>query len=84
VCLFNIPRDAIEDKDVTCWPVAVCANHCIHSNAPEFDGGVIGHEEATARVFNKNLTQVGGHVEISEDFSTSEVHKSRDGTKGFS
>jgi hypothetical protein len=84
MCLFDIARDAIKDKDVTRWPVAVCADHSIHGDAPEFYGSVIGYEEATARVFNKDLTKVSGHVEVSEDFSTREVHESGNGTKGFS
>jgi hypothetical protein len=84
MCLFDIARDAIKDKDVTRWPVAVCADHSIHGDAPEFDSCVIGHEEATARVFNKNLTKVSGHVQVSENFSTRKVHESGNGTKGFS
>jgi hypothetical protein len=83
VCLFDIARDAIQDKDVTRWAVAVCADHCIHGNAPEFYSGVIGHEETTTRVLNKNLPKVGGHIEVSEDFSTRKVHKTGNGTKGF-
>jgi hypothetical protein len=84
MCLFDIARDAIKDKDVTRWPVAVCADHSIHGDAPEFDSCVIGYEEALAGIVDEDLTQVGGHVEVSEDFSTRKVHESGNGTKGFS
>jgi hypothetical protein len=83
VCLFDIPRDAIEDKDVTCWAIAVCANHCIDGDTPKFYSSVIGHEEALARIVDENLTKLGGHVEVAEDISTSEVNESRDCAKGF-
>ena len=84
VCLLDIARDAIEDKDIACRAVAVCADHCIHSDAPEFYGGVIGHEEALAGIVHKDLAKLRGHVEVAKDISTSEVDKAGDGPEGFS
>jgi hypothetical protein len=82
--LAYVPRYAVEHKNIDIGFEFVGVDSGVNCFLPKFDRYVVGDELASARVFQKGLTDFGARVDGAKDVAARAMEKTRDRAERFS
>jgi hypothetical protein len=81
--LVAIARDAIEHEEIDVGLETARTHHAVDLRGPESDADVVGHELASAGVFDKSLAEGRSYIHGAENVATGAVIKTGNRSNDF-